>query len=207
MNKPFLVRSLGLAAVLLLASAWILTPSQAQFRGSGGMDGGIMGGFGHMQPEVPKLPTPMVYVARPVSEADARILAALRQQIPMSFENETPLEDLLNYIKKETESDDLPKGLPIYVDPVGLMEAERTIQSPIQLNLVGIPLEKTLKLALDQLCLGYFIRDGMLLISAKESLDYEKNDPTTLLLNELAALRHEVFELRKEVKALQGQAR
>ncbi|CAN5702960.1 hypothetical protein BH23PLA1_BH23PLA1_11000 [soil metagenome] len=196
MRKPTIVRGLGLTVVLLLSLAWALSPSQAQF-------GGMAGGSGQFQSEAPKLPTPMVYVARPITEADARIHAALREPIPMPFEKETPLDDVLRYIKQKTETEEMPGGIPIYVDPVALNYAEQTLQSPVTINLESIPLETTLRLVLDQLDLGFFIKDGMLLITAKCMEGFEANDPTTLLLNELAALRHEVTELRKEVKGLQ----
>ena len=35
-------------------------------------------------------------------------------------------------------------GIPIYLDPVGLQEAEKTMTSPITLDLEGVPLKTTL---------------------------------------------------------------
>ena len=56
--------------------------------------------------------------------ANARILAAIEQPIPMHFPSPTPLEDILRHIKKATASPD-GKRFPIFVDPIGLQEAER----------------------------------------------------------------------------------
>ena len=50
----------------------------------------------------------------------------------MPFANETPLEDILRYIKTATESPQLQNGIPIYVDPAGLTEAEKTMTSPVR---------------------------------------------------------------------------
>ena len=73
------------------------------------------------------------------------ILVQLDQPLTMSFPQETPLEDVLKYIKSNTQSEelDLPSGIPIYVDPIGLQEAEKTLQSPVSHDLEHIPLSRT----------------------------------------------------------------
>ena len=79
---------------------------------------------------------------------DARsqaILAILDEPINMPFANETPLEDVLKYIKQATTTEKHP-GLPIYVDPVGLLEAERTTNSTVQIDLENVPLRASLRL-------------------------------------------------------------
>jgi RNA polymerase sigma factor (sigma-70 family) len=96
------------------------------------------------------------------------ILAKLEEPVSMSFANETPLEDVLKYIKQATSEPNSP-GIPIYVDPVGLQEAEKTITSTIQLDLEGVPLRRTLQLALNQLDLIYYVDDGILVITSRES--------------------------------------
>ena len=58
-----------------------------------------------------------------------------------------------------------PTGLPIYIDPDGLKEAEVTMASTITMNLEGIPLRTTLRLLLSQLHLIYKVEDGLLLIT------------------------------------------
>ena len=96
------------------------------------------------------------------------ILAKLDEPISMSFANETPLEDLLKYIKQATTGPNF-SGIPIYVDPLGLQEAEKTLASTVQLDLEGIPLRRSLQLALSQLRLGYYVDDGILVITSQES--------------------------------------
>ena len=91
---------------------------------------------------------------RSIIPANARILEALEQPIPMRFPDEIPLGDLLKYIGKATSTPTDP-GIPIYVDPIGLQEAERSLNSTVQIDLEGVPLKTTLRLGLTQLGLDY----------------------------------------------------
>jgi RNA polymerase sigma factor (sigma-70 family) len=97
-----------------------------------------------------------------------KVLAKLEEPISMSFANETPLDDVLKYIKQATTTRDYG-GIPIYVDPLGLQEAERSLTSTILIDLEGIPLRRTLQLLLSQLGLVYFVEDGMIVITSEES--------------------------------------
>ena len=101
------------------------------------------------------------------------IVAMLARPLPMSFPQETPLEDVLKYIRGNTQDKDLglPSGIPIYVDPVGLQEVEKTMQSPVVIDLEGVPLRTTLRLMLKQMGLTYKIEDGLLTINSAESDD------------------------------------
>ena len=74
----------------------------------------------------------------------------------MSFNEDTPLEDVLKYIKQATQEPDISRGIPIYVDPIGLQEAEKSMTSTVRnIDLEGVPLKVTLKLLLNQLDLTY----------------------------------------------------
>jgi hypothetical protein len=83
----------------------------------------------------------------------------------MPFANETPLEDVLKYIKSKTAGPD-QAGIAIYVDPFGLNEAEKTMTSAVTIDLKGIPLQTSLRLLLKQLDLAYCVKDGVLIISS-----------------------------------------
>ena len=54
-----------------------------------------------------------------------RIIAALDELVVMKFAEETTLEDVLKHIQEKTKSPGLPKGIAIYVDPVGLSRPRR----------------------------------------------------------------------------------
>jgi RNA polymerase sigma factor (sigma-70 family) len=99
------------------------------------------------------------------------ILAKLDEPFSMSFAEDTPLEDVLKYIKQATTTKTYT-GIPIYVDPVGLQEAEKSMTSTVRnMDLDGVPLRRTLHLLLKQLDLMYFVEDGILYITAAESED------------------------------------
>ena len=99
------------------------------------------------------------------------ILAKLDEPISMPFNDDTSLEDVLKYIKQATTTDRY-NGIPIYVDPLGLQEAEKSMTSTVRgMQLEGVPLRRTLHLLLKQLDLIYFVEDGILYITSKESED------------------------------------
>ena len=127
--------------------------------------------------------------------ASKAILAILERPISMPFEYETPLGDMLEYVKQATADQNLIDGIPIYVDPIGLKEAEETLQSPITMNLSGVPLKTTLWLALRQLGLAYTVRDGLLIISARDGslLDLLTESP---IFDEAALERDRIEEER-----------
>ncbi|MHC5542409.1 hypothetical protein ACYOEI_29655, partial [Singulisphaera rosea] len=97
------------------------------------------------------------------------ILKALNQPLSLVFSKETPLDDVLKYIKAATQG---PKdtGIPIYVDPVGLKEAGVETTSPILFELEGVPLKTSLRLILKQVGLAYCVREGLLIISSVEGV-------------------------------------
>jgi hypothetical protein len=139
----------------------------------------------------------------PHDPASRAILKKLEAPISMSFANETPLEDVLKYIKSATQGP-ADTGLPIYVDPVGLNEAEKTMTSPVTLDLEGVPLRITLRLLLKQLGLTYDVKDGLLTITAEASEDR----PLPILEHAKRARQGElslaeIRELTEAIRALQ----
>jgi hypothetical protein len=98
-----------------------------------------------------------------------RILAKLEEPVAMSFANETPMEDVLMYIKAATTGPDY-SGIQIYIDPVALNEAGKTMRSAVKLDVEGVPLKTTLRLMLTQLGLDYVVEDGLLKIGGVSTL-------------------------------------
>ncbi len=99
-----------------------------------------------------------------------QIFQALEEPVAMFFANETPLIDVLKYIKQATTTPTFP-GIPIYVDPDGLKTAGRSINSTIQLEKEGLPLKATLPLILKPLGLSFIVRDGFLLIDSRTTIN------------------------------------
>jgi len=90
----------------------------------------------------------------------------------MNFPSPTPLEDVLKYIRSATAGPN-GEGIPVYIyplDPSGIdedktLQYEKLMKTPITMDLVGVPLRRTLKLLADQLGMGYGIKDGMVTIT------------------------------------------
>ena len=96
---------------------------------------------------------------------DRKLREALKATIAMPFPQETSLEDVIKYVKSATVSPAFPTGIPIYIDPVGLQEAEKTMTSPVTFDVEGVALKESLKLILKQLDLAYRIENGLLTIT------------------------------------------
>ncbi len=128
-----------------------------------------------VRPWFPRMPVGF-FISSKVEAGNARILRALEQPIPMPFPHETPLDDVLKHIQQETAGPD-GKGIPIYVDPIGLQEAEKSLTSTVTIDVHDVPLGTSLNLCLKQLGLAYAIRDGSLLITSVESVPPPFEDP------------------------------
>ncbi len=105
-----------------------------------------------------------------------RIVAELNKVIEMSFQVETPLSDFVAYVRKATSGPSFPDGIPIYVDPQGLQDADKTLASTLAIDLHGLPLRTTLRLALRQLSLAFRVRDGLLTITSNSADDLAEFD-------------------------------
>ena len=152
----------------------------------------------------PLAPAPRVHLYAPLTDAAARVIVKLRQPVDLPFRRDTPLEDVIQYIKTATAAPDCPRGLSIYVDPIGLQEAEKTEQSPVRIDLKGVALETGLRMMLAQLGLvAYVDKEGILVITSREARDGPL-EPEPLILDTLAQLRAEVAALRWEVASLRA---
>ncbi len=139
------------------------------------------------------------------------VLKKLDEPVSMSFANETPLADVLKYIQSATAGPN-NTGIPIYVDPVGLQEAEITMTSPITMDIEGIPLRRTLYLLLDQLRLTYQVDDGIVFITPRGQVQRLPSGPTPLMImqdraerGEMDAVeRKEYIEMLKDLKEIKS---
>ena len=112
------------------------------------------------------------------------VLKRLEEPVSMAFEKETPLGDVLKYIKQATTTPSAKQfsAIPIYVDPLGLQQVERTLKSTVTMDLEGIPLKTSLRLMLKQLGLAYCVRDGVLIISSVQGIREELAEAARELL-------------------------
>jgi hypothetical protein len=115
------------------------------------------------------------------------IMRKLDQPIPMHFPEDTPLEEVLKHIRNATADVNFP-GIPIYVDPVGLRNAEKSLTSTVRnINWDAIPVRDGLSICLKQLDLGFSVRSGFIMITEDATIPvYE--DPVQVVGHSLFAL-------------------
>ncbi len=100
------------------------------------------------------------------------VVKKLEEPLTLHFPTETPLEQVLKHIKDTTRGAD-GKKLSIYVDPQALQDAEKTLNSPVMIDLEDVPLRFSLRLLLKQLGLAYCVRDGVVMIGTVEGIRQE----------------------------------
>ncbi len=157
--------------------------------GMGGLGGGNRGGEspqgGSRQSRWSNAALGAELASRDTNPHSKAVSKKLEEPFAMSFSDETPLEDVLKYIRQATTTETYG-GIPIYVDPKGLKDADVTLKSPVSFDLDGIPLKTSLRLILKQLGLAYCVRDGVLIISSVQGIndelreaqiELEANDP------------------------------
>ena len=126
-----------------------------------------------------------------VAFANARILQTLDQIIQMRFPQGKPLRDLLAYVVSATRSPD-GHEIPIYLNPGSVDDMEKTLQTPVKIDLEGVPLRTTLELALEQCELLYTVKGGVIIVtSGSDSPDpvpIASSDPFLAIGQSLLAL-------------------
>jgi hypothetical protein len=131
----------------------------------------------------PDFTTPAVFRLR-----DRVIMRKLDRPIPFHFPEPTPLEEVLRYIRQATADVNFP-GIPIYVDSIALLGAERNLGLTVRIDRDAIPVRDALRLCLRQLDLEYSVRSGFIMISDGDSATipvYE--DPVQVVGHSLLAL-------------------
>jgi hypothetical protein len=91
----------------------------------------------------------------------------LEDKIDLRFEK-TPLEDVFKLIKSATRRGPNDRGIPIYVDPMGLQEAEKTLATPVSFTAKGEPLKSALDRLLKSMSLTYLVKDGWLMVTSRD---------------------------------------
>jgi hypothetical protein len=139
--------------------------------GPGGMMGATMGGSGGGPMSMRRIrsiiaETAVELAIRDQNVKSTAILKMLDEPIAMAFADATPLEDVLKYVKQATVTPNY-SGIPIYVDTKALEDAGVNPQATVIVDLDGVPLRTSLRLALKQIGLAYCVRDGVLIVSSE----------------------------------------
>ena len=109
------------------------------------------------------------------SPKTAQMLAKLDEPIRMPFPRETPLVEVLRYVKRATRTPSF-SGVLIFVDPAGLQEVDHSLTSPVRIDLEGVPLRTSLRLIAEQLRLAYYVSEGNVIISSPKIIQQRGED-------------------------------
>jgi hypothetical protein len=197
MNTQRICRFALFGLVALAALAWSRSATQAQ---PGGMPFPPMQG---VLDQTDLAPSPTVHLLTPMRSAQECRTWLKLHTTSLSFPKETTLEDAIKAIRSSTRGrgkDD--PAIPIYIDPLGLQAAEKTMKSTVQFDVEDIPLASSLNLILSQLGLIFRVKADGLLIITNEGDETVPDDPSALILDNLSKLRSDVTALRLEIFAL-----
>ncbi len=104
---------------------------------------------------------------------DQAALKRLDELEGFSVPSPTTLKAVLDQIRSSLRGSKGNTAVPVFVDPRGLEQARVTLDSPINLDVQGLPFKTALRLTLRQLGLAYCVRDGVLFISSYEGIREE----------------------------------
>jgi WD40 repeat protein/serine/threonine protein kinase len=114
--------------------------------------------------DVPQPPIPQAPVIGACDPQTRSLLVELEQVVPMPFTKDTPLKDVLEYIRAKTKGPNRPNGLAIEMGKRATEEVRRIGASTVRIEFDDVPLRVTLKLALSQLGLSYAVEAGQIRI-------------------------------------------
>jgi hypothetical protein len=110
---------------------------------------------------------------------DESIAELLDQPLNLTYPERAPLAVFLKDIKWHSSvGTKFTTGIPIYVDPIGLSEANKTMASAVEKPPADdkLTLREQLKRVLKPLGLGFMIKSGFLMITSEEAVDEPADD-------------------------------
>lgn len=123
---------------------------------------------------------------KPLDARTSAILKVLDAPLPIKFGGdvavgefrELAMGEFLKFLREASKSQELPSGLPFYVDPAGLLEAEKTLDSAVGIGMEfeDAPLKTALRLALRQLNLAFMVKDGLVIITYVDSVAFTRSE-------------------------------
>jgi hypothetical protein len=134
------------------------------------------------------------------------ITKRLEKPIRLHFPNETPFSDVLKYIKSATKQGPDDPGIPIYVDPLGLEEARKTMFSTVKIDVDGVPLRSALKELLGQLGLVHLVKDDVLIVSSPMVIDAQRRQQMSVAADTSSATKAVLAKLEQPVVMPFGQS-
>lgn len=101
------------------------------------------------------------------------ILQRLNRVIPADTKPPATLVEALELVQAVTADEGMPGGVPIYLDPIGLLEVNTYPGAPVEIRLQGMTARDLLSDSLRPLGLDYQIRDRLITVTSHASLDVD----------------------------------
>jgi len=170
--KPMIFQACKLPAMVALTAAGLLGTVVLAQQGKNASRNGPSGPVKNSSSAPQDRPTEAVRQEPKPGALDGdlkqqRVIQQLSLIIDAEFPDGVTLEYLLKYIKQETTKAK-PPGLAIYVDPVGLQEAEKSMSSKVIVDLRRRPVSVVLRSALKTAGLACRVKDGFIVIESDE---------------------------------------
>jgi hypothetical protein len=120
---------------------------------------------------------------------------ALDQPVALTYPDGASLDVVLKAVRMRTSKNPkmpkIPVGIPIYVDPIGLQEAEVSLNSPVKRppSADTMAFGEHLRRVLESVGLGYIVKDGYIMITSGDSIDVPVGEDADLYLQYRDVLR------------------
>ncbi len=128
------------------------------------------------------------------------ILARLEERVAMPFPKKTPLDDVLQHIRRVAKKGPDDLGVPIYIDPLGLERAGRSLNSTVTIDEKAIPLKDALTRVLASLSMAYIVKDDVLIITDRMGVRREQKEVPVQACDATPATRSLMARLEEPVK-------
>ncbi len=137
--------------------------------------------------------------ATQLSPRTRAILARLDEPISLPFPDSAPFDDVLRYIKNVTKKARKDPDIPIYIDPLGLYEAQSTLTSTVRIDVQAVPLKLSLRQVLGQLGLAYVVKDDVIFISSPKGVDREQKKTAVVAADALPGTKLVLAKLEEPI--------
>ena len=103
----------------------------------------------------------------PFALANRQVQAVLDRPAVLNIQGEVSLDEFVQAVRRVAICPD-GRPIPIHVDPQGLQDADKTLDSHLMVDIDGVRLRTALRFALRQLYLTVHVVDGVLLVTSLE---------------------------------------
>ena len=128
------------------------------------------------------------------------ILDRLEEPVDLAFPKETPLDEVLQHIRRSARKAPDDRLIPIYPDPLGFQRSEKTTLFPVTIAAKGIRAKDAFTQLLEPLGLSYIVKDDLLIISDPQGIRRELGEVAVQAADASPATRALLARLEEAVR-------